>query len=882
MKDDIRIVEAPGRLTAILHENHDTPVVSVLMYVRVGSADETPDQAGLAHLHEHMIFKGTPSRPVGQIAAQIEGAGGDINAYTTFDHTCYYVTMASRFWEVGLDVLADALRFSTFDEHELAREIQVVFEEMSRSKDSPMHRAGESLFRSVFRKHPYRRPIIGTRQVLRRIRRADIVSFFRNYYAPSNMIAVLAGDFDAKKAERRLQKVFADAKPGRVKRPLRVTEAPQTRPRVRVEFGGFQETTFEFGFLSPSVTSEDAAAGDLAAIVLGGGESSRLNVAVHRRARVVRDVSASYLTLHDSGVFLVGGVCEAKKTPAALRAVAGQIERMRAEPVTAQELDKARRNIEAYFVFERETPVGLAKKLGFSWLHTGDLEFDAKYLKRVARATPEDIRAFAEKYLAPGRINLAVVAPETEKKRLTAKAVGDALRAAPPKNARAAARKTKAAEPVLAPSPNGGSPTAALTVIARDGVRRRTHLVRLENGIRIAVKETTQAPIFSMKTAMFGGLRAETDRDAGISRMTANLLTKGTRDLSADAFAEAVESIGGSLGGFSGRNSIGVAADFLSRDFDAAMELVAEAMLGSTFPEEEIALEREDQLGSILRREDQLARRCIDLFQETLYTRHPYRRSILGTEESVRAITRRKIGAFYKRALRPEDLVFAFAGDVSIERVRKAVTQYFGKLSRSGAKRRDPAPESAPKKSRQVTLFRDKEQSHLVVGFLGTSIVSPDRHALEVLNAVLAGQGGRLFLELRDRQNLAYSVTSFHHEGVEPGAIAIYIGTSHHLVDKARRGIWEQLEKICDEPVGEDELARVKRYLTGSTEVELAHLGSVSQAMALDELLGLGYRAPFWAARDIERVTARAVRAAARRYLRRDTHVEALITAPGR
>jgi zinc protease len=189
-----------------------------------------------------------------------------------------------------------------------------------------------------------------------------------------------------------------------------------------------------------------------------------------------------------------------------------------------------------------------------------------------------------------------------------------------------------------------------------------------------------------------------------------------------------------------------------------------------------------------------------------------------------------------------------------------------------------PQPEPPVASPRKKSLRREKEQAHLVIGFLGTTVTSRDRHAMEVLNTILAGQGGRLFLELRDKQHLAYSVTSFNVEGIEPGAFGVYIGTSHKTVDEAREGIWRVIRELRDEPVGLEELEQTKRHLVGGAEIDLAHLSITAQAMALDELLGLTYKNPFRVAEHVNAVTAEMVQSAARRYLNPDAFVEALIT----
>ncbi|MCB1153752.1 insulinase family protein, partial [bacterium] len=312
--------------------------------------------------------------------------------------------------------------------------------------------------------------------------------------------------------------------------------------------------------------------------------------------------------------------------------------------------------------------------------------------------------------------------------------------------------------------------------------------------------------------------------------------------------------------------------------FERIVALSAEALLEPAFDAEEVELQRQEQVAAIARREDSLTRRSIDLFYETLYRKHPYGFPTLGTAESVPLITVSQLRGFHRRMMRPEDLVVGVAGDVRVEDVVKLLEGAFGGLRSRTAAPKTPVPEAPVVEPRQAVLRRDKAQAHLVIGFLGTTVDAADRHAMEILNAIFSGQGGRLFIELRDKRHLAYSVTSFHQEGVEPGAFAIYIGTTHANVDKAREGIWQEIRRVRDEPMDARELEDAKRYLIGSNDIDLAGLSTVAQSMALDELLGLSYKETFRQARRLQSVTAAQVQAVARRYLREEASVEALIT----
>ena len=188
----------PNGLTVLLREAHLSPVAEFQVWALVGSADERPSELGLAHFHEHMLFKGTGRRGVGEIAGEIEGAGGGINAYTSFDTTVYHVTLPSDRLSVGVDVLADAVQHSSFEPDEIDREIQVVLEEIRRSEDSPLNVLGDAVFAEIYRAHPYRRPILGSAESVSNINRQRLRDFFERWYRPDNLMVVAVGDFDGR------------------------------------------------------------------------------------------------------------------------------------------------------------------------------------------------------------------------------------------------------------------------------------------------------------------------------------------------------------------------------------------------------------------------------------------------------------------------------------------------------------------------------------------------------------------------------------------------------------------------------------------------------------------------------------------------------------
>ena len=263
-------------LQVILTESQKAPVISVQMWVRTGSADEKKKEEGISHFIEHLVFKGTKEFRVGEIASSVEGAGGELNAYTSFDQTVFYVTISKQFSDLGLKVISEMMGFPTFDPKEIDNEREVVIEEIKRGKDSLGRAASQVLFSNNFKKHPYGIPVIGYEKNIRDLSAKKIVDFFHSRYAPKNMFLVLTGDFQTSEMKKLVEKYFGGFKDYKIKKVSRTKEPAQKNTRVAIETTQFEQSLAYVSFKIPNIKHKDIPALDVLSMVLGQGDSSRL------------------------------------------------------------------------------------------------------------------------------------------------------------------------------------------------------------------------------------------------------------------------------------------------------------------------------------------------------------------------------------------------------------------------------------------------------------------------------------------------------------------------------------------------------------------------------------------------------------------------------
>lgn len=818
-------------LRVVLLPQHTAPVVAMDVWVGVGAADEQVHEVGLAHVHEHMLFKGSAKFGVGEIARTIEAAGGEVNAWTNHEQTVYHAQMSSRFMEVGLSVLADAVQYPLFDSEELARELEVIQEEIRRSDDSPGATAQKQFFATAYKQHPYGRPVIGWPEQVAGFKAPDVRAFFDRWYQPHNMTVVVVGDIDPEQTKAMIAQHFNRPKAQIVHpKPARAVEVIGDGPRAVVGTADMREHYLMLGFAIPGFDAQhlrDVVALDVLALVLGGSESARLHVQLCRRLGLVNAVSASAYTPANPGQMMFSAVYQDPNvTLQVLDALSRAAFDTRHNVLTADELERAKTLLMSNMVYEKQTMQGQAHKLGFYDRTFESFALEAAYYAAIDGLTVEDLREVAVQYLELGRVTVSLLAPvESVAAKLEAEELTQQLRDSAGAVAVAAA---EAAKPVVLRLQGGKNPDD------------RAQMMTLSNGLRLLVQTDDSAPLVAIRAVFPGGRKREPEDRAGLSFLMSGLLTRGTQHQTADEISAASERIAGHIGGASGQSTMGLSGIFLSKHAAAGFKLFSDCLWRPTFPDEEVRRERELLLEDISARPDDLAGTAFRQLMAGLYGDHPSAIPLTGSAESVGAVQPLDLREAHGQWARPSQMIICAVGDIQAESVARLLEQYASGVESAPTM----APPQEPPKKPGSTLIRSiapKQQAHIAIGFLTPGLGHPDRAALDLTSTLLSGQGGRLFLELRDRQSLAYSVSTLHRPDMESGYFAFYIATSPDKVAQALRGIRREIDRLQEGAVSADELERARRYLIGAYDISLQRAGARANLMAMHEFLGLGH-----------------------------------------
>ena len=828
----------PNGLTLIVEENKGAPVASVQAWCNTGSIHEGKLLgAGLSHILEHMLFKGTTSRAPGVIASQVQDQGGYINAYTSYDRTVYWIDVPAKGAGKAVDILADAMMNATLPEAEYTKEQEVIRREFAMGYDNPDRTASLLLFRTAYHVSPFKEPVIGHLDIYNKLSRQDVLDYYKRRYVPNNLCFVVVGDVNASEIRDQLTAYF-EKYPRVALEPVTIAEEP---PQLGKQEG---RDTFpsdlsrmNIAWRAPGITSPDAPAVELLSAVLGAGTSSILNTDLRERKGLVHQIGAGLYTLTPKeGLIYVGAVTDPDKRDAAEKAIMAQVERVAREGVTPEELSKAKKGLLSDHYHGLTTMRGRASDYGNGWLMTGNAEFGKRYLESIEKVTPEDVRRVAALYLKPEGLTITSLDP-------------------------------------IAPA---GIATKEESKPVTAEIKKEV----LPNGLRVLIHEDNRLPLVSIIVAFRGGLLSETPEKNGVSQLAASTIVKGTKNRSAQQIAESVEHVGGSIGASSGNNSFSVAVDVMKDDVPLGMEILADVLQNATFPDAEVALEKDSQIAAIKAEDDQITSTARNLLKPKLYGNHPYALRSNGSPETVSKLTSEDLKAYRNTLVVGKNGVLSIFGDVDPKQVLELARKDFGSLPKGGVALQNPPVAKTLLDSIAASAVRQKQQAVIMKGFLGTSIDSRDRPALELIEQASSDLGSRFFVRIREKLGLAYFVGASNSTGLAPGAFVFYLGTDPKKVDLAKHEFNDEIDKLANDGLTQEELDRAKAKLIGGEAIRNQSNSALAGISATNELLGLGYDHDKFRTAEIEKVTLEETKRVANKYFRDAKSVEVVVGPP--
>ena len=836
--NDTMLVRLKNGLTVYIIRDSRFPLVCTRLFVGTGSANETAEQAGISHVLEHMVFKGTEKRPKGQVARDVESLGGYLNAATSFDKTWFITDMPAKHWKTGMDVVKDMAFHPSLDPAELEAEKDVIVSELKGGDDTPTRRLFEDLQVAGLAHTVYGRPIIGFEKTIRAVTADDLRAYIRTWYQPQNMMLLVAGDIDPKAVLAHAEELFGDLKNDTIlpePAPVQL-EGAAGGPRVEVTYGPWNKVYLGIALPAPALGDQRSIDLDVLAYALGGDGTSQFYRKYRYEKQLVDSISVGNMSLNRAGLFYMVAQLDADKVEPFWQEFTRDLAALDAGKITPDVIERARFNYEDGMDRASETLDGLTSWKATVQFELGGPQGEANVRHALAAVDSARLRQAQDLWLRPDQVRVRVLAPE--------KAKLPDLDAILQRNWPApAVERQKAAA-------------------AAEKVGKR-EIVDLGQGRTVILQPDRTIPYVSLEILRPGGNALLKPADQGLAQLTAATLTDGcgTRDL--DAMERFVAERAASLSASAGVQSFTVSLTGPARFNADYFALLGDLLHKPTFAEKDVRRQADTLKAALVRRQDNPMSFMGSKINGFLFPGgQPYGFDGLGTAENQDRFGPGDVQAFWKQQ-NAQPWILSVAGDFDREKVLAVARSL-------------PVPTAPAVDVPQPTWGADKrlplslpgrQQAHLLLAFHAVPLDHPDAPALMLLESVLSGQSGLLFNKLRDEQGLGYTVTAFYRSLPEAGFMAFYIGTTPRNLDVARQGFSGIIKDIKTDLLPAELLAKGLNRMEGSYYRGRQSLGARADEAASERLLGQPQDFQKRLLEKAAKVTPEQLREVARKYL---------------
>ena len=782
---DYSVFKLDNGQTVIIKEVHDNPIVTIDTWIKTGSVNETDKNNGVAHFLEHLFFKGTKKYPTGQFDRILESKGAVTNAATSKDFTHYYITIPSRDFKTAIELHADMLLHPLIPRKELEKERKVVLEEISKTKDSTENRLYEQMNEKFYSNHPYKRNVIGTRQVIETIPREAILEFYNQWYRPSNMITVIVGDVNTEDALNMVKKEFAMEEKEKVKLPEYKMDKNLEKQQEIITNDNVKTGYLLIGFRGvKAADKKEQYALDMLATILGDGRSSKLYHVIKDQKQLAYSISSGHSSMKDDSIFYVQANFKPENLDKLKSSIFCEIEKMRQGSFDEQDIKTAKSIIERDTYYARESTSNVASELGYITLLYNNPDFYDEYIPNIQKVTKNEIVNAAKKYLNPQHAVISVIMPETPiiKKQET-KPIADV-------------KKSQA------------------KLINQN---QSTKEYKLSNGATLLINNNKLNDIIAIQIFSKGG--SFTEQKPGVASVTSSVMLKGTQKFSGIDLSQIMEQNGIKIIPSNTPDSFSVSVKTTLPDLALAMELLSEVMNNATLDEQDIEKVKTEKLAAIEKQRDVPSNVAFEEFRTELWKGTPYGRTGKILEKTIPAITKQEVVNYYKSISNPQNLIISINGNISDKEMINYFDSMFCANNTKSVKYSDYKDLFKPLQNRVfVKKAKDSEAAWVVLGWQTDGLTNiKDAATLQVVDAIMgSGMSSRLFNRLRDEQGLAYQVGSVFVPNVNSGLFAVFIGTNPKTALHSKNEMFKQIDILKKEFVADKELREAKDKILGN------------------------------------------------------------------
>ena len=779
----------------------ESELVTINMRVLSGLSNEGEYAGtGISHFLEHLLFKGTRTKNSDQIRSEIKAMGGVINASTGMDSAAYHITVPNENFLEALELIVSMVMELEFTYEDFENEKNVILKEIRLRNDDPMNKYVRELFSHAYSENVYKYPIIGYEEFLKELTSENLKEYHSRVYKPDRIAIGIAGGIREKEAILASERVSSRYERGRSWAPSVLVEPKQIAQKEAQIPSDVVLGYIAIGFHTTSLYSKDLYSTDVASMLLGEGEDSRLYKKLVKEKELLYSVGSLNYTPRYPGLFIITGIGEPSKLDGAVKEIFNIIEEVKdgRQKIDPKELERAKNIAISRNLHAQEEVSGVASSITSAYLFTSDPAFNDKYVGEVGKVEESDVKEAILKYLT--RDNSTIVR--------------------------------------LVPRNFSGEKLAEDVSVKAE---TKEELFSLKNGLKVIIKRRPRLPLVSVIFAVRGGLLSENENNNGISNLTASLFTKGTRERNEDEIVPVFEQMGGSISPFSGMNSMGLGMNVLSKDLNKGMDIFEDVLRNSLFPDDEVGKKKRKILAAIIEKEDNIFENGMKSLKKLLYGNHPYSMMEIGQARTIENISRDDILSYYNEHIHPDNAVLTIVGDVDPSEVYSDILRRFSSWRGMLGTPVGGEELSGLEGIKREDLGMNKEQSLLLLGFRGLEITDDRKEALSVLGSILSGSDGMLFYALREKEGLVYTSGTSSVLAVDPGYFMMYAATTKENLRKTEDILLKVINEVKSGNISEEDITSAKKRLLTSHAYSLEKNTSISMIMTLDELYGLGY-----------------------------------------
>lgn len=832
---DISISSLANGMEVVVKEDTRFPLASIRLCVRAGSAWETPEEAGVSHFLEHLLFRGSKTAPKGP-SAKLEQAGASINAFTGMDYTCYVTDMPAESWKVGVEGMRDYAFDPLLRPEDVNAEREVVIAEMKMYEDDLSYLVMEQLQAFIFAGTPYEQRIIGSEKTLRNLTPESIRAYMDRRYAPQEMALVVVGNVKTQEVVAYANELF-----GSYKNTL-ITQVPQPVAStyqgfsVKAKEGNYAIANLAVAFPGPGDLEGESMEAMVLAYLLAGDNTSLLVKKFRYETPMVSSITAGNFSADLSGALLLTAYLEAEKLPTFWEALLKEFATLSIDNFTDEDIARAKANIENTHLRSQEAYGHLATMLGYNVLTDRNDPLAENVLYALQRVNRQSLQNYLNTWINSSNMALSLLMPEGK--------------------APAAGFFEQAVQDVWPPE--------AKISEAQTVQKGEQEVINLGNGRTVVLMPDDTIPYFSLALAYTGGERllGAHPTKQGLAEFTNTLMAEATQARDAQALSLFLAENLASFSGMSGYNYFGFLVDGPAKNSAALLGLFREVLEKPAFAPVDIERLRGETLASLAYRQETPDGVFFTEEMPWLFPDSVYGNRITGTEETVKSFTQADIQAFWKRqASMPWSLVVT--GDFN----KEEIIAFASSLPEpTGTFETIPAPTWRAEKTH--TFIKDsRNQAVYAMLFPAVSLLDEEYPAFAAMGAYLSGMSGPVFELGRDKESLGYVVNASGMYGSSIGFMQFFALTDPASLTRSGEVFTRIVNDLRAKPIPEAELARAKTTLTYSYHASNQTLARRAMNAVMELVYGRPLNGPQERLEKVKEVTVQDILAVAQKYL---------------